>query len=235
MLPMRSMNPFFVCIPAAGSGTRMNSATPKQYLPMLGRAVLLHTLDVFLGMRSCTGIVIATDDETTVRNLLGDVLSSGKITVVRGGARRQDSVAHAIDAIPGDEDTVVLVHDAVRPCVEASHVQAVADTAAIHGAAVLAVHAHDTLKEVHEGVIERTIDRSIIWQAQTPQGSWTSLFRRAFAHAREQGITATDDVSLIEALGHPVRIVQGSHSNIKITQPVDIAIAETILRQQGRG
>ncbi|MBN1447910.1 MAG: 2-C-methyl-D-erythritol 4-phosphate cytidylyltransferase [Bacteroidetes bacterium] len=229
------MTAFTVCIPAAGSGTRMNSSTPKQYLPLLGRAVLLQTLDVFLGMKSCTRIVIATDDETTVHNLLGDMLSSGKITIVRGGARRQDSVEHALAAIHGDDDTVVLVHDAARPCVAVDDVRSVAETAALHGAAVLAVQARDTLKEVHGGTVERTLDRDVIWQAQTPQGARASLFRRAFVHAKEQGITATDDVSLIEAMGFPVHVVNGQHNNIKITNPEDIAIAETILRLQGRG
>lgn len=227
------MTPFTVCIPAAGSGTRMNSAIPKQYLRLLGTPVLLHVLTLFARMDTCDRIIVATDDDTRLRELLAEGQLETAVDIVPGGARRQDSVAQAITAV-SDDDAIVLVHDAARPCVEQRHVQDTADTAARHGVAVLAVPARDTLKEVHDGRIMRTLDRSVIWQAQTPQAARAAVFREAFRHADKTGITATDDVALIEALGQPVHVVEGSHDNIKITQPGDLDIAAAILRRQGR-
>ena len=226
------MTEFTVCIPAAGSGTRMNSETPKQFLPLHGRAVLLHTLDLFARMERCREIIIA-GEESSLKPLVEQADLSVPVRIVPGGARRQDSVASAIRAVQGG-DTVVLVHDAARPCVQAAHVQAVADAVQASGAAVLAVPARDTLKEVRDGTITRTIDRNAVWQAQTPQGARAALYLDAFRHADEQGIEATDDVSLIEFIGHPVRVVEGSATNIKITVPEDLAVAAAILREQGR-
>ncbi|MDT8324288.1 MAG: 2-C-methyl-D-erythritol 4-phosphate cytidylyltransferase [Bacteroidota bacterium] len=227
------MTSFTVCIPAAGAGTRMHSSVPKQYLPLCGRPVLLHTLDVFEAMAGCTHIVIATDDRETLLPMLATAELSTQVTVVQGGALRQDSVAHALAAVV-DVDTVVLVHDAARPCVRAEDVQAVADAVAEYGAALLAVPARDTLKEVRGGLVQGTIDRSVVWQAQTPQGARAGLFRRAFAQLRARG-QVTDDVALIEALGEPVHVVQGSAGNIKITAPEDVPLAEAVLRAAGRG
>lgn len=228
-----TMTPFTVCIPAAGSGTRMKSDMPKQYLPLFGRPVLLHTLDVFSGMTACVRIVIATDDVPRVHALLREGDVRPPVEVVDGGVRRQDSVERAIAAVQ-ERDMIVLVHDAARPCVEARHVQLVADAAHASGAALLAVPVRDTLKEVRDGAVRSTLDRSVIWQAQTPQAARADLFRDAFRHAHEKEITATDDVSLLEAIGCEVRVVEGSPENIKITQPEDLAVAEAILRRQGR-
>ena len=227
------MTPFTVCIPAAGSGTRMNTGMPKQYLPLLGHPVLLHVLTLFVRMDSCKRIIVATDDENRLRDLLTDEGLQTAVEIVPGGTRRQDSVAQAIAAVT-DDNAIVLVHDAARPCVDERHVQDVAESAARQGAAVLAVPARDTLKEVHDGRIERTLDRSMIWQAQTPQAARADIFREAFRHAADAGITATDDVALIEALGHAVQVVEGSHDNIKITQPGDLDVAAAILRRMGR-
>jgi 2-C-methyl-D-erythritol 4-phosphate cytidylyltransferase len=146
---------------------------------------------------------------------------------------RQDSVANALAAVE-EADSVVLVHDAARPCVRAVDVQAVAEAVAEYGAALLAVPARDTLKEVRGGLVQGTIDRSVVWQAQTPQGARAALFRRAFAQVRARR-QVTDDVALIEALGEAVHVVQGSAGNLKITAPEDIPLAEAILRSEGRG
>lgn len=227
------MTPFTVCIPAAGSGTRMKSAIPKQYLPVLGRPILLHVLTLFACMPACEHVIVATDDDERLRELLREGGLETAVEIVPGGARRQDSVAQAVAAVP-DDDMIVLVHDAARPCVEEHHVRDVAEAAARYDAALLAVRARDTLKEVRDGVITRTLDRHTIWQAQTPQAARAGMFRAAIRHATEAGITVTDDVALIEALGYPVQVVEGSHDNIKITQPGDLDIAAAVLRRMGR-
>ena len=221
------MNTFTVCIPAAGAGTRMGGATPKQYLHVLGREVLLHTLDRFDAMSGCEHIIIATDDRGRVDALLGTKEWRTPIICVAGGAQRQDSVANAIAAVQ-DDDAIVIIHDAARPCVRPEHVQAVADAVAARGAAVLAIPARDTLKQVADARVQHTIDRSVVWQAQTPQGAKARTFRQVFS-GMDAAQPVTDDVSLLEAAGIPVHVVEGAFSNIKITTEEDLLIAEALL------
>ncbi|MBE0644434.1 MAG: 2-C-methyl-D-erythritol 4-phosphate cytidylyltransferase [Bacteroidetes bacterium] len=223
------MNSFIVCIPAAGIGRRMDSDTPKQYLHLHGRPLLAHTINVFDGMPECAGIVLAVDDETAARRLVESCAPRVPVQIVAGGLRRQDSVANAL-AVCGEDDTIVLVHDAARPCVTRAHVRAVAEAVHQHGAALLALPARDTIKEVHAGLVRATLDRTVIWQAQTPQGARAGLLRIAFAEALRKGIEATDDVSLLEAMDVPVHVVEGSPNNIKITTREDLVIAEAILK-----
>ena len=222
------MTPFIVCIPAAGIGRRMGSETPKQYLPLLGRPVLAHTIAVFDTMPECREIILAVDDVETARAMLAFYETRLPLRLVQGGTRRQDSVANAIAACE-DDDSIVLVHDAARPCVTPAQVRAVADAAKEHGAALLALPARDTMKEVHAGLVRVTLDRTVIWHAQTPQAARAGLFRIAFAEASRRGIEATDDVSLFEAMAIPVHVVEGAGSNIKITTPEDMVMAEAIL------
>lgn len=223
------MNQFTVCIPAAGIGRRMQSDTPKQYLHLHGRPLLAHTLDVFDAMPECAAIVLAVDDETAARRLVDSCALRVPVRIVPGGPRRQDSVANAL-TVCGEDDTIVLVHDAARPCVTRDQVRAVADAARTHGAALLALPARDTIKEVHAGLVRETLDRTVIWQAQTPQAARAGLFRIAFAEAKGKGIEATDDVSLLEAMDIPVHVVEGSPMNIKVTTPDDLVVAEAILK-----
>jgi 2-C-methyl-D-erythritol 4-phosphate cytidylyltransferase len=227
------MSTFSVLIPAAGSGTRLGADRPKQYLPLLGMPVLLHTLAVFDAIEDCASVVIASDDPSTVQALLATRGWRVSVQVVPGGARRQDSVANALAALP-DDDGIVLIHDAARPCVEADHVRAVAETVRRHGAALLAIPARDTIKHVQDDVVCHTVPRSALWLAQTPQGATAARLREAFAHARAHGIEATDDVELLERIGVRVHVVRGSAGNLKITEALDLVLAEALLRAQGR-
>jgi 2-C-methyl-D-erythritol 4-phosphate cytidylyltransferase len=222
------MTSFTVCIPAAGVGRRMGGEMPKQYLPILGRPVLSHTIAVFDSMPECLDIVLAVDDVEAARVLLATTQTRLPLRIVRGGVRRQDSVANALAEIEED-DRIVLVHDAARPCVTPEMVRLVAEAASEHGAALLALPARDTMKEVHAGVVHATLDRTVIWQAQTPQAARAGLFRLAFAAAQRRGLEATDDASLLEAMDIPVHVVEGSPGNIKITTPEDLVVAEAIL------
>lgn len=223
------MIPFSVCIPAAGLGRRMGANMPKQYLPLLGKPVLAHTIAAFDVLEECMEIILAVDDEEAARAVLGAVATRAPLRLLRGGARRQDSVANALAAVE-DDNRVVLVHDAARPCVTAAQIRAVARAAADHGAALLALPARDTMKEVHAGRVRATLDRTVIWQAQTPQAARAGLLRVAFAEAARRGIEATDDVSLLEAMDVPVFVVEGAPTNLKITTPEDMVVAEAILR-----
>ncbi|MFA6235091.1 MAG: 2-C-methyl-D-erythritol 4-phosphate cytidylyltransferase, partial [Bacteroidota bacterium] len=122
------MNSFIVCIPAAGIGRRMHSDTPKQYLQLHGRPVLAHSIAVFDAMPECSGIVLAVDDVAAAQQLVDTCAPRVPVHVVEGGPRRQDSVANAL-AVCGDDDTIVLIHDAARPCVTADEVSTVANAA----------------------------------------------------------------------------------------------------------
>ena len=153
-----------------------------------------------------------------------------KVTqVVAGGKERQDSVRQAL-AVVGERVHLVVIHDAVRPFVTETMVRQVVEAAAADGAAIIALPMRDTVKQVGgDRVIERTIDRTPLWLAQTPQ-----VFDRALlldAHARATS-TATDDAALIEAIGHEVRVYEGAPSNFKITTPEDVIIAEALLRER---
>jgi len=154
--------------------------------------------------------------------------------MVEGGDHRQQSVANALAGIKAAADDIVLVHDAVRPFVDAELIAAVIAAAAKHGAAIAGVPAVDTIKQVEraaEGaIITSTIPRERIVQAQTPQGFRYELIKRAFDSAAADGFSGTDEASLVERLGESVWVVMGSARNIKITTPADMELAEYLMR-----
>ena len=227
-------HPFTVCIASAGIGSRLGGDVPKQYAELGGIPVLVHTIAVFDALPQCTRIVIASGDRNHLKTLFVKYPVSTECMVVDGGAMRQDSVASMLTVCPNDDDSIVLIHDAARPCVDRARILAVVDAIAEHGAAILALPARDTVKRVAHGRVTATIDRRSIWLAQTPQGARVGLLRRAFAAARQDGYLGTDDAELLERIGCGVTVVEGVASNIKITYAEDIALAEVILQQQGR-
>ena len=220
--------PFTVCIPAAGSGRRMNLDVPKQYFEIAGKPVLIHTITVFDAIRECRRVIVATDDRSRLENVLARFPMCKPVSIVPGGASRQESVANML-AECADEDEIVLIHDAVRPCIEAAQVMEVVRKVSEHGTAILAIPAGDTIKQVAGAKVTATLDRSAVWLAQTPQGARCGLFRRAFLRAAADGITQTDDASLLERIGIEVCVVPGSSTNLKITTGQDLLVAETIL------
>jgi 2-C-methyl-D-erythritol 4-phosphate cytidylyltransferase len=222
---------------AAGRGTRMRHTHAKAFLPLGGKPMAvhcLHTLSHVSGLTSITLVVASEHSE-----LAASVLSQygpwpTPIRVAAGGAERQDSVAAGLRAVDPFAD-LVIVHDAARPFVSASCVSACIDAAAITGAAIVAVPAQDTVKIVDaQATITQTLDRRSIWLAQTPQVFHTALLRRAHEQARRDGYSATDDATLVERLGAPVRVVPGEPSNRKITTPDDLQWAEWHLESQRR-
>jgi 2-C-methyl-D-erythritol 4-phosphate cytidylyltransferase len=148
---------------------------------------------------------------------------------VPGGLERQDSVRQALEQVP-EETEIVLVHDAVRPFLTGQMVDDVVAAAEKHGAAIIALPMRDTVKQVgSDHVIQRTVDRRPLWLAQTPQAFRRSWLQEAHRKAHAEGIHATDDAFLVEWLGHPVAVVEGSGENIKVTRPEDMVIGEAIL------
>ncbi|HTX77610.1 MAG TPA: 2-C-methyl-D-erythritol 4-phosphate cytidylyltransferase [Terracidiphilus sp.] len=228
----------FAILPAAGLGTRMASPSPKQFLSLDGIPILIHSLRAFAAVPRITQIVVAVR-KTEMERVNDQVREYGfaeRVKVVEGGDNRQESVAHALAAIEAQPDDIVLVHDAVRPLIDAATIDRTIDAVAEHGAAIVGLPAIDTIKQVertaHGAQIVSTIPRESIVYAQTPQGFRFGLLQRAFAEAIGDGFVGTDEASVIERAGHPVAVVPGSQVNLKITQPGDLELAEFYLRQR---
>jgi 2-C-methyl-D-erythritol 4-phosphate cytidylyltransferase len=219
------MGTFTLILAAAGEGRRLGAATAKAFLPLGGRPMLEHTMERFDGAGRITERVVAVRPGDVDR--ARSCLARWEPTIVEGGRRRQDSVKAALDAAAAE---YVVVHDAARPFVSGELIERVLDEAERTGAAIAAVAVTDTVKQVQDGAIVRTVPRGDLWAAQTPQAFKTSILREAFARAREDA-EATDSAQLVEALGLPVRIVPASAGNGKITSPEDLARAGWILER----
>ena len=234
-----------VIIPAAGLGTRMagsatGKAPAKQFTELNGVPVLIHTLRKFVDAPRVSEVVIALrkpEAENFAPRLQSEKLAK-PVRIVEGGEHRQESVANALAAIAAADDDLVLVHDAVRPFVDREVIANVIDAAAKHGAAIAAVPAVDTIKQVDrtaEGaVVNATIPREHIVLVQTPQGFRFSVLKQAFDEAIRDGFTGTDESSVVERMGHPVCVVMGSPKNIKITTPADLELAEFYAGQEAK-
>jgi 2-C-methyl-D-erythritol 4-phosphate cytidylyltransferase len=213
-------------IPAGGSGTRLGGGLPKQFRSLHGEAILAITVRHFVRHPAVGTVVVAAPAvhlERTRRLL--EPLRRGRravaVHVVEGGAERQESVWRGLAAVP-PSSAHVLVHDAVRPFVTRRLIDAVLRATREGGAALCALAVAETVKRVRDGLVVETLDRRGLWAVQTPQGFRTDLLREAHDKARRDGITGTDDAMLVERLGHPVRVVQGSIDNVKITTLDDL-------------
>ncbi|HMV47011.1 MAG TPA: 2-C-methyl-D-erythritol 4-phosphate cytidylyltransferase [Blastocatellia bacterium] len=220
-------------IPAAGSGSRFGGQLPKQFLEISGAPILLHTMQRFIECEDIGAIAVALPadrlDEFRARHRGAKVVKP--IFYVNGGAERSDSILNALEAVADLKPEIAAVHDAVRPFVTAAQISAVIAKAHEIGAAILALPATDTIKEVENGLIERTLDRRRIWRAQTPQAFHYDLLMRANREARAANLPSaltTDDSLLVERLGVPVAVVEGSPNNLKITTPEDLILAEKL-------
>lgn len=246
-----------VIIPAAGLGTRMapvpsalvssgkdakdKKAHPsKQFTDLGGTPILVHTLRTFAAVGAVNEIWIALREneiEGFRERLKSEFHDPGakKIELVVGGEHRQQSVQNALNQISADPDDIVLVHDAVRPFVTAEIIHEVIEAARKYGAAIAAMPAVDTVKQVErtaEGaIIKATIPRAGIVLAQTPQGFRYRVIKKAFDEAAADGFTGTDEASLVERSGSEVAVVMGAPRNIKITTPSDMELAEFYLEK----
>lgn len=220
------MNPFVVILLAGGIGSRMGRAIPKQYLPICEKPLALYSLEVFLSIPEVEKIVIVCEEQY-------ESLFSSKIKELlfaRPGIRRQDSVYNGIQLLENNE--LVCIHDAARPLIDPNDVRKVVKTAEQEEAAVLGVRARSTIKICNsQQMIIETPNRDHLWEMQTPQVIRLNLLKEGFKLALEKQITVTDDVSLVELLGKPVKVVEGSYANIKVTTPEDLEIVEKYLEK----
>lgn len=224
---------------AAGRGTRFGGPVPKAWLSLGGRSLLARSAERLAqalpdGMAAEMLAMVHAEDRSThvaqhgaeIERALG---GRCPLRFVDGGATRQESMQNGLAACSADVD-LVLVHDAARALLPIGPTRACIAAAVAHGAALLALPAPDTLKKVSpEGLVEATVDRAGVWLAQTPQVIRRELLLRAMAAAARDGFAGTDDVSLVERLGEPVAVVRGTPTNLKITAPADLPLAEAIL------
>ena len=231
----------FVILPAAGLGTRMAGPQPKQFLALNGLPILIHSLRAFALVKRVTAIYVAVR-KTEIERVQAQVSEYGgfadRVRVVEGGDNRQESVSHALAALPAAADDIVLVHDAVRPLIDAATIDRTIDAVTEFGAAIVGLPAIDTIKQVertaHGALVTSTIPREFVVLAQTPQGFRYGLLQKAFAEATADGFVGTDEASVVERAGLPVAVVHGSQVNLKITQPGDLELAEFYLQQRAR-
>jgi 2-C-methyl-D-erythritol 4-phosphate cytidylyltransferase len=230
----------FAILPAAGLGTRMAGPQPKQFLILDGIPILIHSLRAFSAVKRVTAIYVAVR-KTEMERVQAQIAEYGfadRVRVVEGGENRQESVSHALAALPAQPDDIVLVHDAVRPLIDAATIDRTIDAVAEHGAAIVGLPAIDTIKQVertaHGALVTSTIPREYVVLAQTPQGFRFGLLQKVFAEAAADGFVGTDEASVVERAGLSVAVVHGSQVNLKITQPGDLELAEFYLRQRAR-
>ncbi len=221
-------------IVAAGRGTRMGGVD-KCALPLAGEPILLHSVRAFIAVADRLVVVVAPDRVAAWEQIVADAAWPRVAAIVPGGETRTDSVYAGLAALGQEaDDATILIHDGARPLVAPEIIARCVEAARTHGAAIAATPVTDTIKRVRDGVIVETPDRSALWAAQTPQGFRAGLLRAAFAWARETGRGPfTDEAGLIEAYGHPVHVVPGDVTNIKVTNREDLIVAEALLAARG--
>ena len=225
-----------VIIPAAGFGTRMNLDHPKQYHLLAGIPILVHTVRAFIDhpVIDHLVVVVPADFIDATRIMFAHYRLDGQnLTIIGGGRRRQDSVRAGLEALD-DATAIVLVHDGARPLVSRKIIDRCYLGAVKHGACIAAVPVKDTLKRADTtGMITATIDRTSLWQAQTPQAARKELLDTAFRHNKQNGdAEVTDEAALLEQAAIAVALIEGAETNIKITRPEDLVLAEKIMHQE---
>jgi 2-C-methyl-D-erythritol 4-phosphate cytidylyltransferase len=226
------MAKFAVILPAAGKSTRFKDRDKKPFTHLDGRAVWLRTAEFFVTRDDVcqTILVLSPQDRELFRTRHQAHIAFMNLTLADGGAERFESVANALQLVKPEAD-FVAVHDAVRPCLTETLLNAVFAEAVKSGAALLAVPVPDTLKQVDaQRQVRGTVSREGLWQAQTPQVFRREWLQQAYAERAKLGKDITDDAQLVEAAGHPVRVVDGAATNIKITTKSDLILAEAILK-----
>lgn len=205
---------------AGGKGHRMGSSTPKQYLHLQEQPVALFSFGCLSACAAISEVVVVCEPiyRTYFQNC----------QFAEPGPRRQDSLKNGFRKASAQSE-FILIHDAARPFIDASLLDSLIEAGRLHGAAALAVPAKATIKRARADFVVETLNRSELYEIQTPQILRADLLSKGLIRAEALGVTVTDDVSLAELIGHPVKLIPGSEHNIKITTPFDLSIAETIL------
>lgn len=222
-----------VILLAGGRGTRMKRGIPKQFMLLKEKPIARYSFDLFLSIPEINEIMVVCDVQ--YRHLFEQAFSAKAtphciLSFTDPGKERQDSVFNGFCALKKNPQ-LICIHDSARPLLTKPLIQRVLDAAAQHGAAAAGMPIKYTIKEgSSEQFVKHTLDRSLIWEIQTPQVVRKDLLQQGFAHIQKEKIQVTDDVSIVELLNHPVKLVEGSYQNVKITTPEDFAIALAFLQ-----
>jgi 2-C-methyl-D-erythritol 4-phosphate cytidylyltransferase len=225
------MTALWCVVPAAGRGTRVGGDLPKQYLPLAGRALILHTLDRLAGHPLIAGLMVVLGAGDELWPSIGQLGGKPVLTAI-GGAERCDSVLAGLKALPTDvaEDAFVLVHDAARPCVREADIARLIEQGIPAGGGLLGAPLRDTLKRAAaDGRSHETEPRDHRWRAFTPQMFRRGDLSRALQAASAAGITVSDEAMAMERAGFAPLLVEGAEDNIKVTTAADFALAEFLL------
>ena len=229
----------FAILPAAGLGTRMAGPQPKQFLALDGVPILIHSLRAFAAVPRVTAIYVAVrkPEMERVEAQVADTDSPAAFTSSKAATNARNPSPTRSTRCPPKPDDIVLVHDAVRPLIDAATIERTIDAVAEYGAAIVGLPAVDTIKQVertaHGALITATIPREFVVLAQTPQGFRFGLLQKApLPRPRPTALWAPTRLLLLERAGHSVAVVHGSQVNLKITQPGDLELAEFYLRQR---
>ena len=212
---------FSVVLLSGGIGLRIGGATPKQYLPLNHKPIALHSFELFLSIEEVQEVVVVCHQEYETLFLTAAKDKRAILSFAQPGARRQDSLFNGIQRL--DNNPLVCIHDAARPFIEVKDIRNVVEAANIWNAAALGTRSKSTIKvcDTTQMVIE-TPCRDQLWEAQTPQVIRHQLLKEGFSYINQHQLTVTDDVSLVEYIGKPVKIIEGSYNNTKITTPEDL-------------
>ena len=214
----------------AGNGTRMKSEKSKLLLEIGSKTVIERSVEAFLSVSDIDEIIVVARAQDI--DIYSELLTDERISFVIGGATRQQSVKNAVETV--DDAHLIVIHDGARPLIKCEDIEKTIRAAEEFSAAAVGVFVKDTIKIVDkQGFVESTPDRSTLFAVQTPQIFDFDLYKSAMRKADEQGLDFTDDCQLVELCGGKVKMVEGSYSNIKITTPDDIALAENLLKNEG--
>lgn len=218
-----------VILLAGGKGKRMGASMPKQYLPLLGQPIALYSFNTFSNMEEVKEIIVVCDP--SYKDIFEDAKGNTNVDLkfALPGKERQDSVYSGLQEADLESE-LVCVHDSARPLLLSKDVKKVLQDGWLNGAAVLGVPVKATIKEAdNKSYVVKTLDRKTLWEMQTPQVIKPDLLKKGFELVNREGLEVTDDVSIVEHLKHPVYITEGSYTNIKVTTPDDLLLAERIL------
>ncbi|CAA0123636.1 2-C-methyl-D-erythritol 4-phosphate cytidylyltransferase [Halioglobus japonicus] len=225
-------------LPAAGTGSRMGAELPKQYMQLAGATLLEHSLQALLDCTRITSVVVALHPQDARARELA-VFRDARVQTTVGGEQRSDSVLAGLDALSEQAapQDWVLVHDAARPCLRSTDIeQLIESVIARDTGGILAEPIVDTVKQASvDALVERTLDRTTLWRAQTPQMFRIDELRRALREAQEQALVVTDEASAMELAGYPVQLVAGHAGNLKVTVPADLPLAAWYLQASSAG
>ncbi len=222
-----------VIVAAAGMSNRMGSRINKQFIAIDNKPILAHTLDKFERSPYIDEIILVAKEEEVEycrKEIVRRYRFKKVAKIIRGGKERQDSIYNGLMAL-NERTDIVLTHDGARPFVRLKNIEDGVKGVLEYGACVIGVPVKDTIKVCNEtNSIHHTPKRSMLWAAQTPQCFWLDLLMEGYQHAIKEGIVGTDDSSLVEKVGHEVKMIMGNYDNIKITTPEDLIIGELLIK-----